>query len=168
MARALFITDLTLKQLTPIKGAVDSDKLNENIIISQDTGLRDIIGTDLLDKISDDINSGSLANPYLSLVNNQIKYYLAYATASDYILTAGYSVDDGGLSRYSPTNGTQMTTDEINILSSRMDDKANFYGQRLIKYLDDNKADFPEYTGSSTSSTFNGWQLDDNYGCDNF
>lgn len=168
MATALLISVNTIKQLTPIKGAVDSDYLIEHIKIAQDTGLRDIIGDDLLDKISADINAGTLENPYLSLVQNQIKYYLAYATASDYILIAGYSVDNGGVSRYSPSNGSEMSTDEISILASNLSHKSNFYGKRLITFLKDNQTLFTEYTPSTTTSTFNGWQLDDSYGCDTF
>jgi hypothetical protein len=165
MATALLITREDLVQITVVGGNVDSDKYLQNIKFAQDAKLRNIIGDDLLDKLEADVIAGSLTGDYLTFVNKYVKNYLTYAAASDYIITAAYDVTNGGVNRYSPDNGTQATVEEINLLTEKTEDKANHYGQAMIKYLDKNKSLFPEYTGSSTDSNFNGWQLDSSYGC---
>lgn len=165
MATALLITRQDIVQFTVLGGNVDSDKFLQNIKYAQDANLRTIVGDDLLEKLESDVIDGSLTGDYLTLVNKYIKNYLTYSAASDYILTAGINVTNGGVTSYAPDNGNQASTEQVNILVSQIDNKTNHYGQRLIKYLKDNKSLFPEYKGSNTTSTFNGWLLDDNYGC---
>ena len=165
MAKALLITRKDVVSQTAINGNVDTDKFIQNIRYAQDAKLRPIIGDDLLAKLEADIIAGTLAGDYLALVNDQIKDYLTYSAASDYIALAAYSVDNGGINRYLPNNGTTADSNEIERLIAITENKAEFYGQRLIKYLDENKSKFPEYKGSSTDSYFIGWQLDTGEDC---
>jgi hypothetical protein len=165
MATALLITRQDIVEQTVLGGVVDTDKYLQNIKYAQDAKLRVIIGDDLLAKLETDVINSTLTGDYLTLVNSYIKNYLTYAAASDYILTAGINVTNGGVTSYSPDNGTQATREQINILSTNVENKAEHYGQTMIKYLDNNRSLFPEYKGSSTNSNFNGWQLDNGYGC---
>jgi hypothetical protein len=165
MALPILISTRDVVELTVVGGNVDTNKFQQNIYYQQDATLKPIIGDELLDKLETDVVNGGFQEPYLSLVNDYIKFVLAYATAADYILTAGINVTNGGVTSYSPDNGTQATRDDVNILSVNVKNKSEHYGQMLIDYLEKNRSSFPEYKGSSTNSNFNGWQLDNGYGC---
>ena len=159
MAKALLITRQDIVSQTVLNGNIDTDKFIQNVKYAQDAKLEPIIGEDLLAKIEADIIAGTLIDPYLSLVQNQIKDFLTYAAASDYIRLAAASVDNGGISKYFPNNGSTADLNEVLSLTTITENKAEFYGQRLIKFLKDNQASFPEYEPSQTKSYFIGWQL---------
>lgn len=165
MAIALLVNAQDIVKITPVKGNVDTDYYLQNIVFKQDTSLEDIIGIDLLDKLKSDVLNDSLTGDYLELNTNYIKPFLVYAAASDYILTASYSVDNGGLSTYTPSNGSPLSDSQVLRLTTAVENKSEHYGQTLIKYLKKNKALFPEYVESKTNSNFNGWQLDSYEGC---
>ena len=162
MSQALLITRKDIVQFTVIGGNVDTDKFIQNIKYAQDAKLEPLIGKALLAKLEDDVITGTLAGDYLTLVNDYIKDYLTYAAASDYIKLANFSVSNGGVSSYEPDNGNSASFTAIDRLVNDTEKKADFYGQRLIQYLKDNRANFSEYEYPKTDSIFNGWQLQDN------
>lgn len=161
MAKALLITRQDIISQTVLNGNIDTDKFIQNVKYAQDAKLEPLIGEALLDKIEADILASTLTGDYLALVQNQIKDFLTYAAASDYIRLSAFSVDNGGISRYIPDNGTTADISEVNKLYYITEDKAEFYGQRLIKYLKDNQSLFPEYESSKTNSYYIGWQLEE-------
>jgi len=89
MATALFISLNELKKNTNISGNIDPNKLLPAIKVAQELELEPILGTDLYNKISNDILTNTLSGDYLTLKTNYIHdilihmsvyYYLPYAT----------------------------------------------------------------------------------------
>ena len=72
MAKALFIKKADLVKNTAISGNVDTDKFIQFIRLAQEIHIQNYLGTDLYDKISNDIIGGNLTGNYLDLVNNFI------------------------------------------------------------------------------------------------
>jgi len=165
MAKALLITREDIVKFTVIGGNVDTDKFIQNIKYAQDAKLEQLIGSELLSKLEADVIGGTLAGDYLFLVENYIKDYLTYSAASDYIKLANYTVANGGISTYEPDNASSVSFTAIDRLVNDTENKAEFYGQRLIKYLKDNRNLYAEYTSSDSNSFFNGWQIDDGTSC---
>ena len=60
MATALFIKRDDLVKNTALSGNVDTDKFIHFIKLAQEIHIRNYLGSDLYDKISNDIISGSL------------------------------------------------------------------------------------------------------------
>jgi hypothetical protein len=163
MARSKLITRNDLISITQMGGSIDSDKLNPNIITIQDTDLVNLIGKPLLDKLESDISLGVVLDPYLTLLRDYIRYYMAFSVAADFVNTGNYTIGNGGISTHNGTNTTSVNTNDVNRIYDSLVNKKMSYGVRLVKYLKDNYSLFPEYSKSDTtdsSSNFGGLYLD--------
>ena len=99
MATALFIKPIDIKRNTIIDGNVDVDKFIQFIKIAQQIHVRNYLGSDLYNKISDDIIADTLTGNYLSLVNTYIQPMLIHFAMVDYLPFAAYQVKNGGVAR---------------------------------------------------------------------
>ena len=78
MAEAIFITTADLKKFTSMNGNVDADKFIQYIKIAQDIYLQSTLGTDLFNKINNDIVASTLTGNYATLVSTYIKPMLIH------------------------------------------------------------------------------------------
>ena len=143
---ALFITRQDLVQNSFMNGNVDSAKFLQFIKIAQDIHVQNILGTDLYNKISSDIEGSTLAGNYATLVSEYIKPVLIHFAMTDYLPFAAYQLANGGLFRYSPEGSETLTNSEVELLIQKHRDYADFYSRRLIGHLKYNADDnYPEY-----------------------
>ena len=167
MAEVLLINVADIKALKPLGGNVDSDKIVPYIKAAQDTDLVAIIGEALLDKLKADIDASGLTGNYLTLVNTYIKPCLAFYTMVNYITFNTYQVKNAGTFKHSAEESETIDIRELNMLTQRLQDKAEAYGRKIVRYLCANSSDFPEYGDEdshqqppSSSEVFHGWNLD--------
>ena len=97
MATALFIKRADLVKNTALNGSVDTDKFIQFIHIAQEIHVRNYMGTDLYDKISQDIIAGDLTGDYLALVNDYIQPMLIHYAMAEYLPFAAYTIANGGV-----------------------------------------------------------------------
>lgn len=157
MGKVLLITPEDLVTKTVIEGNVDEDKFMEIIAITQDFNLKPLIGEDLLKRLQDFVVTPPFVEPYLTLWETFVRDYLCQATAAEFIKLANYSVANGGVTRYEPTNGSSVGTTEIEKIVQLVDNRAQGYANLMIKHLNDNRGDFPEYTGNTVPVYFESW-----------
>ena len=73
MATALLITRQDLVRYSVLDGNVDTDKFIGFVKKAQDIHIQAMLGTRLLEKIQADIIAGTLAEPYITLLEDYIK-----------------------------------------------------------------------------------------------
>jgi len=100
MAEALFITTSDIAKFTALNGNVDVDKYTQFIKIAQDVHLQNYLGTDLFNKINDDIVASTLASPYTTLVTNYIKNVLIHWAMVEYLPFAAYTMANKGVYKH--------------------------------------------------------------------
>ena len=166
MATALFIKPIDIKRNTIIDGNVDVDKFIQFIKIAQQIHVRNYLGSDLYNKISDDIKADTLTGNYLSLVNTYIQPMLIHFAMVDYLPFAAYQVKNGGVFKHSSENSETVSKNEVDYLVNKEREFAEYYTRRFIDYMANNQNLFPEYTSNSNEdinpdkdATFNGWVL---------
>ena len=169
MATALFISRTDLVKNSIVDGNVDTDKFIQFIKIAQEIHVRNYLGTELYNKISADILASSLSGDYLTLVNTYIQPMLIHFAMSEYLPFAAYSISNKGIYKHNSENSQNAEKLEIDFLIEKERDIAEHYATRLVDYLCNNTADFPEYstnTGADVipdrNTVFNGWMLDNN------
>jgi hypothetical protein len=129
---------------------IDADYLIPALHISQTQNLREIIGTDLYNKLSADITASSLSNPYLDLLKNFIKPILIHLTLSEFFKTAQYKVNNKGIFKGSTENGTEASIEEVKDLVQIERDRAESYTERFLDHMAFNaSANFPEWFSNS-------------------
>ena len=169
MAVALFIKPIDLKRNSIIDGNVDVDKFIGFVKIAQQIHIRNYLGTDLYNKISNDIlgtGGASLTGNYLNLVNDFIQPMLIHFAMVDYLPFAAYQIKNGGISKHVSENAESVSKDEVDYLVEKHRDIAEYYTRRFIDYMSFNQSLFPEYTSNSNDdihpdkdALFNGWVL---------
>ena len=166
MATALFIKPIDIKRNTIIDGNVDVDKFIQFIKIAQQIHVRNYLGSDLYNKISNDIIADTLTGNYLSLVNTYIQPMLIHFAMVDYLPFAAYQVKNGGVFKHSSENSETVSKSEVDYLVNKEREFAEYYTRRFIDYMTNNQNLFPEYTSNSNEdinpdkdATFNGWVL---------
>ncbi len=167
MATALFIKRADLIKNTAMSGSVDTDKFIQFIKIAQEIHVRNYMGTDLYDKISQDIIDGNLTGDYLNLVNDYIQPMLIHFAMAEYLPFAAYTIANGGVYKHNSENSSIANKEEVDLLISRERDYAEYYTQRFIDYMSFNaNSKFPEYYTNSNEdiypdkdALFHGWNL---------
>ena len=172
MATALFITQEDLVRNSIISGSTDFDKIIQFVKIAQIIDVQNLLGSDLYNKISEDIISGAaggagLTGNYLTLVTEFIQPTLIWFAQMNYIPFSAYSITNKGILKGSSETAQNVDKDEVDYLVAKAREYANYYSTRLVDYLCFNNSLFPEFTSNTnndispdTSSTaFNGWVL---------
>ena len=154
MAKALWIKREDLVRNTLISGNLDTDRFIQFISIAQDIHIQNYTGTKLYEKISNDILAGTLANPYLSLVNDYLQPMLIQWALCEYLPFAAYTVSNGGVFKHNSDNSTTADKLEVDYLVSKARDLAQYYTDRFITYMSYNQATFPEYYLNNNSDVF--------------
>jgi len=166
MATALFITRTDLVRNSILDGNVDTDKFIQFIKIAQEIHIKNYLGTDLYDKISNDILANNLTGDYLELVNKYVQPMLIHFAMVDYLPFASITIKNGGVFKHTSETAESVSKEEIDFLAKKEMDIAEYYTRRFIDYMSFNQAKFPEYTSNtnddvspSYDANFNGWVL---------
>ena len=145
MATALFIKREDLVRNSILDGNVDTDKFIQFIKIAQQMHIQNYLGTDLYNKISADIIAATLSGDYLNLVQDYIQPMLIHFAMVDYLPFASYELRNGGLFRHRSEKADNPTKEEVDFLTQKHRNFADFYTRRFIDYMDFNQNLFPEY-----------------------
>jgi len=167
MATGLFITRADIVKRTSLGGNVDQDKYIQYVLIAQEVHLQNYLGTDLYEKIQTDIESGSLAGDYLTLVNDWIKPCLLHWAMVEYLPFAAYTIGNKGIFKHSSETGQNIEKEEVDFLIEKERDIAQYYTDRLLNHLSfEASSKYPEYYTNNNEdvhpdrdANFSGWVL---------
>ena len=169
MAKALFIRRSDIVKNTALNANVDTDKFIQFIELAQEIHIQNFLGTDLYNKISNDIlgtGGASLTGNYLTLVNDFIQPMLIHYAMVEYLPFASYSISNGGVFKHQSENSQLVSKEEVDYLIEKHRDIAEYYTRRFIDYMSFNQNLFPEYTSNTNDdihpdkdALFNGWVL---------
>lgn len=150
---ALFISPKYVKRKSIIDGELDADKLIQFIETAQDIHIQNYLGTNLYKKLQTLIVGGTINDAgnadYKTLLDDYIKPMLAWYTQAEYIPFAAYTISNGGVYRHRSDNSDAVDYGEIAGLTTRAMDKATFYTNRFIDYMNFNSELYPEFISSS-------------------
>ena len=151
--KALFVSISDIKKKSIISGNVDPDKIVQFVEVAQDTHIQNYLGGKLYKKLQQLIVDGELDDAgnsdYKTLVDTYIKPMLIWYTQADYIPFSAFSISNGGVYKHRSENSDTVTMDELNMLTARALETAEFYTRRFIDYMDHNSTLYPEYTSTA-------------------
>lgn len=163
----LFISENKIKKSTTINGNVDVELLRPYIKVAQDLHIHRLLGTDLYEKLQNDITGGTLTGNYQTLVDNYIQDALVHWSLYECLPFLGYKIMNKDIVRKSSDNSSPASLDELNYLRETVRNTAEWYTERIIDYLCENNTLFPEYSTNSgadldpkTTNYYSGMNLD--------
>lgn len=152
MSRIYLISENILKSETILNDNVGSEYIGPAIETSQDIYLQQLIGTELLDKLYELVEDGSISGDYKELLDDYITNYLKYKVLSEIVIPLAYKYRNAGLVQ---TVGDKMSWSPLKdatIVQNHYELRATFYAERMTKYLSANANKFPEYRSTRTSA----------------
>ena len=143
----LFISVDTIKDRTGLHFNVDPKLVYPDILFAQDAYILPVLGTALYDKLQTDIENKQLACPYETLLNDYITPCLVYQVMAELPMALSYQFYNKGVVKKTGEGQTEPSASELTEVAQRYNSRAEYYRQRLVKYLKQQSSQniFPEY-----------------------
>ena len=149
MTNTLLISEAKVRQFTDINQSLDSDLIKNNIRTAQDYFLQSIIGTNLYNKLMQDVTNNTLTGYYETLLNSYIQDYLLYAAYYETLESIYLRPRNNGLLKPSGgENSDPVDKDLFNMKRQSIENKMTYYAERLTNYIIEEETHFPELSNS--------------------
>jgi len=145
----LFISEETIKKSTTVNGNVDAELLLPYIKVAQDIHVHQLLGTDLYDKLQSDITGDSVAGAYKTLLDDYIQPVLIHYSLYECLPFLSYKIMNKDIVRKISETSTSASLEDIVYMRDIIKNTAEYYAQRLVDYIVNNTASFPEYSSNS-------------------
>ncbi len=170
MATALFITEDYIKENTLIDGNVDTKYITITIADSQRMHILPILGTALYNELSTQILVGTVTSANQTLLVDYIADALKYWVIFEGIDLFNYKVTNKAIMTKNSDNSQPVQQDDVIRLMDRNKDKAEFFSERITKFLCANDSTYPLFINAGNdfdtvhpnrNNYSTGWVLDD-------
>ena len=145
MANVLFISETFLKDNTLLHENIDCKYLRPVVLMCQDIHIQHKIGTTLYNELKTQITNSTLTAANLTLLEDYIQPSLLYWVQAEAPTAISYKFLNKGVHQQSSENSSNASLDEINFISKRYKDKAEWYTERLVTFLLENESSYPAY-----------------------
>ena len=153
MAYVLFISELKLKDSTAINLNVDPEILLPYVLQAQRIYIEPKLGTTLYEKLESLITASTIGNvgneAYKTLVDEYIGDCLPSWAFHMCIPYLRFKTENGNIYSKTSETGTALTTEEAQHLREEVRNNAEYFTERMIKFITNNLTDFPEYSTNS-------------------
>ena len=151
MAQALFVSANRLKRDTAIGDSVDDDLIRPYVYMAQQRWILPVLGTDLYNKLSNDIDAGSVTGVYKTLLEDYVIPATVQYAFVQLVPFLRLRFVNNAVVVMDSEQSTAATYDDLKPLMDQALDMAQFYRQRIIDYLCNNISSYPEYSSNSGS-----------------
>lgn len=152
MTNTFIISEAKLRQFTDINDNVDTELLKNAVRVAQDIELQRIIGTKLYRSLLSQIDAGPVwtNSNYQTLVNDYIQDFLLFAAYYEALEAIYLRPRNNGL--LVPTGGENSTNVDRSVYDMKrqsVNNKFQYYGERLANYIAEEQALFPELNSAN-------------------
>lgn len=141
----LFISVQSIKDRTGLHANVDEKLVLPEIKTAQDMYILPALGSALYNELQDAVVANSYTALQTTLLNDYIADCLIYFVMSELPQGLSFQFYNKGLLRKTGENQETPSMQDMIDVANRYRARAEFYKQRLIKYLKQNNALYPNY-----------------------
>jgi len=141
----MFISEATLKAESILQDNVDMKVVTPTIYDVQNYFILPILGTSLYKDISSEIEGGNVSQKYKDLLDLYIQPTMIWYCRMELPLTINYKYFNKAVGVQNADNMNPASMDEIQMLMDRAKNKAEWYAERLTKFLLANQTTYPLY-----------------------
>jgi len=145
MTTTFILSEAKFREFTDVNDMLDTALIKNAIREAQDIHLQRIIGTKLYDKILSDIDGSTLTGVYKTLVDDYLQDFLLYAAYYESLEAIYIRPRNNGL--LTPTGGEnsiEVDRSLYNVKRQSVENKMEFYAEKLSQYISEEEASFPE------------------------
>jgi hypothetical protein len=141
----LLISTHFLKDNSVIDSNIDDKIIANTIMFVQESKIQEILGTNLLNKLTNDAGSGILTGLYKTLVDDYVRWTLLYYTVAELLEPLQYRITNKGVvTKDSESRSTAVNPDFIYKLKDSYLQKAEYYSEKTKNFLIKNYNSLPE------------------------
>ena len=154
MTDTLFISENKLKNFSDLNNALDPDLLKNAVREAQDIHIQRMLGYELYQSLITKVKNSQVTGNYLTLmgfVQDALLYWSYYEALESIYLRPR----NNGL--LVPQGGAEATAADVSLYDKKrtsVENKAEWYSERLVGYLIDNGTLFPEFQTETGSEIF--------------
>ena len=141
----MFLSEATLKQESILQDNVDMKVVTPTIYDVQNYFILPILGTSLYKDISSEIEGGNVSQKYKDLLDLYIQPTMIWYCRMELPLNINYKYFNKAVGVQNADNMNPASMDEIQMLMDRAKNKAEWYAERLTKFLLANQTTYPLY-----------------------
>jgi len=141
----LFISVQSIKDRTGLHANVDEKLVLPEIKTAQDMYILPALGSALYNELQTAVDTNTYTNLQTTLLDDYIVDTLIYFVMSELPQGLSFQFYNKGLLRKSGENQENPSMQDMIDVANRYKARAEFYKQRLIKYLKQNNALYPNY-----------------------
>jgi len=171
----MFIDAEYIKDNTPIEQNVDDSLINTQIRKAQRLYVENALGTTFYESLKEKMVANTLSTIEEELIRDYIQPMLNEYTLYCLIPIIGRKFTNKSVSEKNSEFSTPSVLEDLKYIRNGVLDEAEFFNERLVKYLIQNYELFPEYYNSScenlpasTQSYFSGIQMKKKRDCNKF
>lgn len=154
MAFGLFISRNDIIKNTPLQGAIDADRLLPFVRTAQEKYILNLLGTVLYNKLQDDVESQTaFTGYYQTLMEEYVKPTLIWYACVEYLPFSATQFKSEGAVKYKSEQSEAVGKNEIDYLTQKAQDNAEYYATRMQDYLIAYSTQIPEFLESVGNST---------------
>jgi hypothetical protein len=148
----LFISVDTIKDRTGLHFNVDPKLVFPDILFAQDAYILPVLGTALYNKLQTGIECKDLSCDDELLLDEYITPCLVYQVMAELPMALSFQFYNKGVVRKTGEGQSEPSASELTDVANRYQARAEFYRQRLMKYLKEQSSQnkFPEYNNPGT------------------
>lgn len=124
---------------------VDEELIHPQIIKAQNLNIERVLGTNLFDVLLSEVSTGTVSARMVSLLEEYIQPALVEWVTYSGLLYFNYKITNKAVVKKSSDNSEASSLNEVNFLRQSVRDDAEYYTDRLAKYLCANEVLYPEY-----------------------
>lgn len=143
--KVYLISENEIKGASVLADNCDGTYLNSAIETAQLQHLMPLLGTQLYNRICNDITNGTLNEDYKFLLDDYIQPFMIQQVLSDIIIPLSYKLRNAGTVQNSDDRMNQSSKSEIDYLQQFYADKAAFFANRLFDFLIQEKSTYKEF-----------------------
>jgi hypothetical protein len=140
MKNTLFISVSSIKERTGLHANVDDKLVLPEIKTAQDMYIHPLLGSGLYERLQDGVNNNNLTADEVALLDNFVTDTLIYYVLSELPTGLSYQFYNKGLVRKTSDNTDQPQMQDLLDISARYRKRAEFYAERMVKFLKQNAA----------------------------
>jgi hypothetical protein len=140
MKNTLFISVSTIKERTGLHANVDDKLILPEIKTAMDMYIHPLLGSALYERLQDGIDNNNLTADEVALLDNFVTDTLIYYVLSELPTGLSYQFYNKGLVRKTSDNTDQPQMQDLLDISARYRKRAEFYAERMVKFLKQNAA----------------------------
>lgn len=162
----ILISEQQIKDTTPIGGNVDTAKLLPAIKTVQNSNIKQILGSELYEKLQQDYEDDTLSGDYEDLLYDYIQPMIIHQGTAYYLTYGAYQFGNKGAYKASSETSTSLTKDEVDYVVKSQEKLYQMYKKEFYIWIKDkNIIEYKENKVSKTTKRIGGWILKDKKDC---